>query len=56
MDFVTDTRALKFVRHFHRKRIQRFANKRQFKQIEDRTDLARSKVIMDKLNQILGSK
>lgn len=56
MNFVDDIRALKFVRHFHRKRILRFQNKRQFKQIEDVNDLARSKIIMSNLNKILGSK
>lgn len=53
-NFVEDTRALKFVRQFHTKRIKRFLKGKPFKDVEDTTDLARSKDMVEKLNVILG--
>ena len=53
-NFVEDTRALKFVRQFHTKRIQRFLRGRQFREVEDKTDLARSKKMVEALNTKLN--
>jgi hypothetical protein len=54
MQFTTDTRALQFLRQFHRKRILRFAAGHQFKDIEDKNDLERSQRIVSKVTEILG--
>lgn len=53
MNFVEDTRALKLVRQFHRKRILRFLKDKQFREVENITDLQRSKDIVVKLNEII---
>ena len=49
-NFVEDTRALKFVRQFHRKRIVRFLKNQQFREVENTTDLQRSKDMIIELN------
>ena len=49
-DFVEDTRALMFVRQFHRKRILRFLKNQQFREVENTTDLQRSKDMIIELN------
>lgn len=51
MNFVEDTRALMFVRQFHRKRILRFLKNQQFHGIENVTDLQRSKDILLELSE-----
>ena len=53
-NFVEDTRALMFVRQFHRKRIVRFLKNQQFREVEGVTDLQRSKEIIVQLNGMLG--
>ena len=53
-NFVEDTRALKFVRQFHRKRIVRFLKNQQFREVENTTDLQRSKDILGELNERIG--
>lgn len=53
-NFVDDVRSLKFVRQFHRNRIARFLKGRQFRDIEDTTDLQRSKTMMLSLNEKIG--
>jgi hypothetical protein len=53
-NFVEDTRALKFVRQFHRKRILRFLKNQQFRGVEDTTDLQRSKSIVLSINERIG--
>ena len=50
-NFVEDTRALKFVRQFHRKRILRFLKNQQFREVENTTDLQRSKDILLELDE-----
>ena len=54
MNFVEDARALKFVRQFHRKRILRFLKNQQFREVENTTDLQRSKDILGELNERIG--
>ena len=54
MNFVEDTRALKFVRQFHRKRILRFLKNQPFREVENTTDLQRSKDILLKLSEGVG--
>lgn len=54
MNFVEDTRALKFVRQFHSKRILRFLKNQQFHGVENVTDLQRSKDIVIELNKRIG--
>ena len=49
-NFVEDTRALMFVRQFHRKRIVRFLKNQQFRDVENNTDLQRSKDILLELS------
>ena len=49
-NFVEDTRALMFVRQFHRKRILRFLKNQQFREVENTTDLQRSKNILLELS------
>ena len=49
-NFVEDTRALMFVRQFHRKRIVRFLKNQQFREVENTTDLQRSKDMIIELN------
>ena len=49
-NFVEDTRALKFVRQYHSKRILRFLKNQQFREVEDITDLQRSKDILLELS------
>lgn len=46
-------RGLKFVRQFHTKRVLRFLKGRQFRDIEDQTDLQRSKDIIIELNKMI---
>lgn len=53
MQYTTDARSLKFVRQFHRKRIFRFAAGRQYKDLEDKNDLKRSKEILVQITEIL---
>ena len=53
-NFVEDTRALKFVRQFHRKRILRFLKNQQFREVENTTDLQRSKDILLELRKRIG--
>ena len=50
-NFVEDTRALMFVRQFHRKRIVRFLKNNQFREVENATDLLRSKDILLELSE-----
>ena len=50
-NFAGDTRALMFVRQFHRKRIVRFLKNQQFHGIEGLTDLQRSKDILLELSE-----
>ena len=50
-NFVEDTRALKFVRQFHRKRILRFLKNQQFREVENTADLQRSKDILLELDE-----
>lgn len=54
INFVEDTRALKMVRQFHRKRIMRFLKGQQCKGLEDQTDLQRSKSIIFAINDKVG--
>ena len=49
-NFVEDTRALMFVRQFHSKRIVRFLKNQQFREVENNTDLQRSKDILLELS------
>ena len=53
-NFVEDTRALMFVRQFHRKRIVRFLKNKPFHEVENVTDLQRSKEIIVQLNGMIG--
>lgn len=53
MNFVEDTRALMFVRQFHQKRIVRFLKNKPFREVENTTDLQRSKGIVLKLSGII---
>ena len=53
-NFVEDTRALMFVRQFHRKRILRFLKNQQFREVENTTDLQRSKDMIIELNQVIN--
>ena len=53
-NFVEDTRALMFVRQFHSKRIVRFLKNQQFREVENTTDLQRSKDIILELNERIG--
>ena len=53
-NFVEDTRALMFVRQFHRKRIVRFLANNHFREVEGVTDLRRSKEIIVQLNGMIG--
>ena len=46
-------RGLKFVRQFHTKRVLRFLKGRQFRDIEDQTDLQRSKDMIIELNRMI---
>ena len=46
-------RGLKFVRQFHTKRVLRFLKGRQFRDIEDQTDLQRSKDMIIELNKMI---
>ena len=50
-NFIEDTRALMFVRQFHRKRILRFLKNQQFREVEGVTDLRRSKDILLELGE-----
>ena len=50
-NFVEDTRALMFVRQFHSKRILRFLKNQQFREVENTTDLQRSKDILLELDE-----
>ena len=52
-NFVEDTRALMFVRQFHRKRIARFLKNKPFHEVENITDLQRSKSMVIELNKII---
>ena len=53
-NFVENTRALMFVRQFHRKRILRFLKNKPFHEVEGVTDLRRSKEIIVQLNGMIG--
>ena len=53
-NFVGDTRALMFVRKFHSKRILRFLKNQQFREVENITDLQRSKSIVLSINERIG--
>ena len=53
-NFVEDTRALKFVRQFHRKRILRFLMNQQFREVENTIDLQRSKSIVLSISERIG--
>ena len=50
-NFVEDTRALMLVSQFHRKRIIRFLRNQQFREVENTTDLRRSKDILLELSE-----
>ena len=50
-NFVEDVRALMFVRQFHRKRIVRFLKNNHFREVENITDLQRSKDILLELSE-----
>ena len=50
-NFVEDTRALMFVRQFHRKRIARFLKNKPFHEVENVIDLQRSKDILLELSE-----
>ena len=52
--FVEDARALMFVRQFHSKRVLRFLKNNQFREVENTTDLRRSKEIVVQLNGMIG--
>ena len=52
-NFVEDTRALMFVRQFHRKRILRFLKNKPFHEVENITDLQRSKSMIIEMNKII---
>ena len=49
-NFTDNQRALMFVRQFHRKRILRFLKNQQFREVENTTDLQRSKDMIIQLN------
>lgn len=49
-NFIKDTRALMFVRQFHSKRVVRFLKNQQFREVENTTDLQRSKDMIIELN------
>ena len=53
-NFVEDARALMFVRQFHSKRILRFLKNQQFREVENTTDLQRSKSIVISINERIG--
>ena len=53
-NFIEDTRALMFVRQFHSKRILRFLKNQQFREVENTTDLQRSKSIILSINERIG--
>ena len=53
-NFVEDSRALMFVRQFHSKRILRFIKNQQFREVENTTDLQRSKSIILLINERIG--
>ena len=53
-NFTDNQRALKFVRQFHRKRILRFLKNQQFREVENTTDLQRSKDILGELDERIG--
>lgn len=53
-NFVEDARALMLVRQFHRKRILRFLKNKQFREVENITDLQRSKSIVLTINERIG--
>lgn len=44
-------RGLKFVRQFHQKRVLRFLKGRQYRDLEDQSDLKRSKDMILELNK-----
>lgn len=46
-------RGLKFVRQFHQKRVLRFLKGRQFKDVEDQTNLKYSTEIIQQLNRMI---
>ena len=53
-NFTDNQRALMFVRQFHSKRIVRFLKNQQFREVENTTDLQRSKDILEELNERIG--
>ena len=52
-NFTDNQRSLMFVRQFHRKRILRFLKNQQFREVENITDLQRSKDMIIELNKII---
>ena len=50
-NFVEDARALMFVRQFHSKRVLRFLKNKPFHEVENATDLLRSKDILLELSE-----
>lgn len=50
-NFVEDKHALMLVRQFHRKRILRFLKNQPFREVENTTDLQRSKDILLELSE-----
>lgn len=53
-NFVEDIHALKLVRQFHSKRITRFLKNKPFREVENTTDLQRSKSIILSINEKIG--
>lgn len=51
-----DSRALMFVRQFHRKRVMRFLKGQQWRDLENQSDLQRSKSIILSINEKIGKK
>ncbi len=52
-NFVEHTRALMFVVQFHSKRVVRFLKNQQFREVENTTDLQRSKDMIIELNGMI---
>ena len=52
--FVEDNRTLMFVRQFHRKRVMRFLKGQQWRDLENQSDLQRSKSIILSINDKIG--
>lgn len=54
MNFHDDSRALKFVRQFHNKRIWRFLAGKEYSWLEDQSNLEYSKEVVKQLDEILN--